>query len=1034
MRVKLSSMPNPKDISSVALSNFSGGLNLRDDPTEVRSSQSPDMLNMWYRDGVLKKRGGQKQIIPASVDSRADGYTWFYDKLFNGLVVYVDGTSIKYFDPYAELITVYTVSGTKIPDGTPHGTFFPFDERLYYKASGIYLRLSYSAGSITAENLLWKSGDGYEISDSVYAPIIAINRNPNGTGGDLYQPENRINPAKTVWFDIDDESYDYYLPAHGCRVTKVQLNDTVVDTSGGTSRTFEIEGRSMTIVDEGLASTSPNYTHLSFDVPLYIDETGWYSQDWSSSPSTGWNYLSNAVYSTFPVVVNEDMAQNAATVIRYADHSDLPDEIGMSLLQYAKSMCPYSGYRDYFVLDNGEWMNVIFVSYSGTTPTSIVDYDPDTTEMWIKNYFRVCYSYKEQTWTSYDMTGMTSTGWHYGNNCVYSSVKMTCTKDGTTYTVIEKGAGPAWDTYPMSRYSIEEWAFLNSGQSSGQSYTLAWVAANESYWVFHYVIAPNKLIVSNYDPAAGWFQTVGTRDVTVMKNNPMDVSWRDITEPGQWGYYVKNILWAGVDLKWYQYQAGQTILPASNGALPDEYRKYVETAKYRAKRDYPNVDFTGDYIVAQNGEYVTVYLDAGMELTYYDEQTGEFKAVGWVSESFKKPKDTYDISVDLATPAVKSNKLRVTYEAENADAMKAIADCEIATSFGGSDAVCVVLGGCDAQPNAIFWSGNGSYGVDATYFPMDQFNLCGTYQDPVTGFGKQQNALIVFQEHHTSRASYGIETIGERKYIDLKLSTINAERGCDMPCSIALCGNNLVWMHSRYGVMYLKATTSAYENMIVCISDNVNGSAERHGLLKSISGLSKYRCIGMEDGQRYYAFCGMDLYVWDYSLSIVSDGITGLSWGRHSGFDVQAAVEADTGHIWMLDGMGRVSEFDESIHDDFGENIPCHYTTPTQTFGGYYRRRNIGKVILSMMSQDGGSFRVRFGHERHICDTDNVDQGSTQTMTLRCPAQEFPRAFVLKPRGLHVHHLWIRVESDGDDGVLWLMGGAIYYTTAGVTK
>ena len=63
MRVKLSSMPDPKDISSVALSNFSGGLNLRDDPTEVRSSQSPDMLNMWYRDGVLKKRGGQKQII-----------------------------------------------------------------------------------------------------------------------------------------------------------------------------------------------------------------------------------------------------------------------------------------------------------------------------------------------------------------------------------------------------------------------------------------------------------------------------------------------------------------------------------------------------------------------------------------------------------------------------------------------------------------------------------------------------------------------------------------------------------------------------------------------------------------------------------------------------------------------------------------------------------------------------------------------------------------------------------------------------------
>ncbi len=1034
MRVKLSSMPDQKNISSIALSNFSGGLNLRDDPTEVRSSQSPDMLNMWYRDGVLKKRGGQKQIIPASVTDRADGYTWFYDKLFNGLVVYVDGTSIKYFDPYAESITVHTVAGTKIPTGTPHGTFFPFDECLYYKAGGIYLRLRYSAGDLTAENLLWKNGTGYSIADSVYAPIIAINRNPDGTGGALYQPENRINPTKTVWFDVDDESYAYYLPAHGCKVTKVQIGDDVVDTSSGTSRVFKIGGRTLTIVDENLASTSPNYTHLEFDVPLYIDETGWCGQNWANTPSTGWNYLSNAVYSTFPVKVPEDMASKASKVVRYADHADLPAGIGMSLLDYAKSLCPYSGYRDYFILDNGFWLNVMFVAYTGSTPTSIVDYDPGTTEMWIKNYYRVCYSYETQEWTTYDRTGQTSTGWHYANNCVYSSVAMTCTKNGTTYTVINKGAGPGYNSYPMSRYSIADWAYLKSGITSSQSSTLAWVSANESYWVFHYVISPNQLVVTNYDSANGWFQAKGTRNVTVMKNNPMNVTIKDMDDAGPYGYYVKNILWSSVDLRLYKYQTGQTILPASAGALPSDYQKYVETAKYRANRDYPNVNFTGDYIVSQNGEYVTVYLDAGMQLTYYDEQTGEFKASGWVSESFKKPKDTYDISIDLATPAVQSNKLRVTYEAENADAMKAIADCEIATSFGGSDAVCVVLGGCDAQPNAIFWSGNGSYGVDPTYFPMDQFNLCGTYQDPVTGFGKQQNALIVFQEHHTSRASYGIETIGERKYIDLTLSTINAERGCDMPWSIALCGNNLVWMHSRYGVLYLKATTSAYENMIVCISDNVNGNAARPGLLQSMKGIGKYRCIGMEDGQRYYAFCGNDLYVWDYSLSIVSDGITGLSWSRHSGFGVQTAAEADTGHIWLLDGLGRVSEFDESIHSDFGRPIPCHYTTPTQTFGGYYRRRNINKVILSIMSQDGGNFRVRFGHERHICDTDNVPQGSTQTMTLRCPAQEFPRAFVLKPRGLHVHHFWIRVESDGDDGVLWLAGGSIYYTTSGVTK
>ena len=222
--------------------------------------------------------------------------------------------------------------------------------------------------------------------------------------------------------------------------------------------------------------------------------------------------------------------------------------------------------------------------------------------------------------------------------------------------------------------------------------------------------------------------------------------------------------------------------------------------------------------------------------------------------------------------------------------------------------------------------------------------------------------------------------------------------------------------------------------MIVVISDNVNGSAQRPGLLKCLKGLSRFHCVGAEDGERYYAFCGNELYVWDYSISTVGDGISGLSWSRHRDFDVQAAIEADTGHIWTLDGKGRVSEFDESIHTDFGAPIPCHYTTPTQAFGGYYRKRNIVKVILSIMSEDGGTFRVRFGGERHICHTNDVPQGSTVSRTMHCPSQEYPRPFVLKPRGIHVHHFWLSIESDGNDGVLWLMGGNIYYTTAGTTK
>ena len=66
MRVKLSRMPDPKSLSSISLGNLYGGLNLRDDPVNVAKSQSPDMLNLWYEDGVLKKRPGIVQVMDLS--------------------------------------------------------------------------------------------------------------------------------------------------------------------------------------------------------------------------------------------------------------------------------------------------------------------------------------------------------------------------------------------------------------------------------------------------------------------------------------------------------------------------------------------------------------------------------------------------------------------------------------------------------------------------------------------------------------------------------------------------------------------------------------------------------------------------------------------------------------------------------------------------------------------------------------------------------------------------------------------------------
>lgn len=1056
MRVKLSSMPDPKTVSTVTYSGMRGGLNLADDPVRVGSTQSPDMLNMWYRDGVLKKRPGQRRMAEPTEAGREAGHVWCYDKQFNGMVVYLDGTAIRYFDPTQDPIVIQTVAGTKIPADKPHGTFFAFDERLYYKGEGIYLRLSYEDGIITCENILWETASGYETSD-VYTPIIAINRNADGTGGDSYQPENRINPKKKVWFDSDNASLDYYLPAQGCKVTEVQVGDDVVDTSDTSTRTFVVGGRTVKIVDEALADGSAQYTHLNFDVPLYINDSYWSSSDWRTDSSKGWNYLRNAVYSTIDLTVTEN-TEISPTETLYTGYgishnptAGLAEKYEKTFMDLAFDLSPIKSHEAvYFILDNGRWMNLFVFRDTSETEANpypnIVSYDTTTSEVVMKNYFLVSYNYSTQEWTTQDFRGKTDSGWHYMNNLAYNSFNPLCvyvdasgkevtfprgTVSGNAnqlcgnsifgignYTAMTRASdvGTALDGYAyLIEETASEWVFVTCCTD-----TPTWSYDNITGTIGRN--ARNKWRIGSYYDSGGVIRAklLNVIVTKIPKTNPL----LGATAIGPIDYTVTigNIIWSTSDLVWTTYNPGDIVLN-DGGNVPEGYENHVDIALYRARRDYGS-SVTGNYILATNGTYVTVYVDCGMELTWYDLETGEFKARGFVTESFRiSDMEEAKGDVNLETPAVMSNQLRVTYTKDNTDAMKAIADCEYATSFGGSDAVCVVMGGCDAQPNSIFWSGNGSAGVDPTYFPMDQYNLCGTYQDPVTGFGKQQSSLIVFQTSHVSKASYSIDTIGERKYINLSLSTINSERGCDCPWSIALCGNNLAWMHTRHGIMYLKATTSAYENMVVVISENVNGSSGRPGLKALLPSVSPYACIGMEDGERYYAFVGEDLFVWDYSIYSVSDGIDLLSWSRHKQFQVSAATEADTGKLWIIDGGGGIAILDDEVDTDFGVKIPCRYTTPLEDFGGYYKLRNIQRVVLGLRSENGGTILLRYGGE---------GQSGSQKIDLQSSDMYTP--IVVKPRSLRLHHFQLTLEGDGDDGGLEIMSVVTLYSTAGNTR
>lgn len=288
-----------------------------------------------------------------------------------------------------------------------------------------------------------------------------------------------------------------------------------------------------------------------------------------------------------------------------------------------------------------------------------------------------------------------------------------------------------------------------------------------------------------------------------------------------------------------------------------------------------------------------------------------------------------------------NNTVKITYKKTNEAAYKSIMDCVYAAAYGGTGDLCIVLGGSTAQPNAIFWNGNDNLEMNPAYFPFYQYQLIGDTNDPVTGFGEQQSFLVVFQEHSVGRIKQSFTELDGRTVIDMPYVAINDKIGCDCPGTIQLIENNLVWCNSEQGVHFLKDTSYAYENNIVCISRKINGSHVSEGLLPSTKG--KW-LTSHDDTRRYWVICPEDgkAWVWDYEHTSYKDP----SWYPFTNI-YACGLSSEVDDTWGLHRNGGLFHFTRSYRD-FGSSIEMSYRFATQALGGYDRLKNVNSVIICM--------------------------------------------------------------------------------------
>lgn len=379
-----------------------------------------------------------------------------------------------------------------------------------------------------------------------------------------------------------------------------------------------------------------------------------------------------------------------------------------------------------------------------------------------------------------------------------------------------------------------------------------------------------------------------------------------------------------------------------------------------------------------------------------------------------------------AAPPRGSNNVEIMLYAPNAEAYDSILSCNRMAVFGGAQELCIVLGGCEGQPNAYFWSGNTDLAMDPTYFPMSHYNLAGDAADAITGFGKQQNFLVIFQPNSVGRAVMGTEEIGGRTQISMNYTRIHAGIGCDLPQTIRLVENNLVWCSRKHGVCLLKDSSAAYENNILRLSAKIDGSDRQPGLLHLLKTADSV--WSADTGEKYLIGSGGAAWEWNYAVSARDDP----GWFSHTGI-LGAAFVSELDRLWEVTTDGRVAEF-QLCCADFGEGIDKVYVLPPRNFGSYDRLKNIRSILFTTRGDASTNTQIEYTCDYGSrLDLTPLRSGSWRLWprNLRFRAlgtAPFAGAARRKPGYHNIRHLRVKLFNNEAGADLTLVRAQIFYT------
>ena len=332
--------------------------------------------------------------------------------------------------------------------------------------------------------------------------------------------------------------------------------------------------------------------------------------------------------------------------------------------------------------------------------------------------------------------------------------------------------------------------------------------------------------------------------------------------------------------------------------------------------------------------------------------------------------DVTAFSVDYAAgeitfetaPSKGQNNVVITAHKTEQEYIDSILKCKYSANYGGNN------------NSRVFLAGNGDATVyysdvfDAGYWPELNYMILGNSETDVTGFGEQNDALMVFKPDCIYRVDYSTSDDGTELF---STAIINPRIGCSAPGSIQLINNRLTWFSNIYGVCTLVSTLIENEKNVQVISRNINGGYRANGLMQE-TGLDEIKTANF-NGQ-YWLSVNEHIYMWDYTITPYSDSgkpdydASRLAWFLFDNFIVNDFIVDDTDLFY---GRGNILVTLTDEFNDFGEAINAWYQTPLTDFKYQDYLKNVKNAYFQVRGHTPSKIQIRYINEDDPAGTED---------------------------------------------------------------